>query len=208
VGLLFKEVFMLTISDSAIARLQAAIDAKPEPDLAVRLSIIGRGPEGFRYDFRMVFGADKRDDDARVECGKFSLLIDSESWPNLDGASLDLKDDGVGFKIDNPNPVWRDPKGPAILDIIESKINPGIAIHGGHITLLDVRDDVVYLSFGGGCQGCGMASVTLKQGVHKMLKEAVPDIKDIVDMTDHALGANPFYRPGVAGQSPVSKATS
>ncbi len=199
---------MLTISDAAIARLQAAIDAKEEQGLAVRLSILGRGREGFRYDFRMVFASDRREGDVVLPCGKFDVLIDPESWPNVDGASLDLKEDGVSFKIDNPNPLWRDAKGPAVLDVIEEKINPGIAIHGGHVTLLDVRDDVVYISFGGGCQGCGMANVTLKQGVHKMLKEAVPEIRDIVDMTDHALGANPFYRPGVAGQSPVGKASS
>ena len=199
---------MLTISEAAVGRLQTAINAKEDKNLAVRLSIYGRGREGFRYDFRMVFADDLHDDDTVISCGDFNLLIDPTSWQDIDGSSLDLKDDGTGFKIDNPNPVWHDPKGPAILDVIETKVNPGIAIHGGHITLLDVKDDVVYLSFGGGCQGCGMANVTLKQGVHKMLKEAVPDIKDIVDMTDHALGANPFYRPGVAGQSPVSQSAS
>jgi Fe/S biogenesis protein NfuA len=93
-----------------------------------------------------------------------------------------------------------------ILEIIDNKINPGVAMHGGQVTLIDVRDDVVYISFGGGCQGCGMANVTLKQGVHKMLQEAVPDIREIVDMTDHALGVNPFYRPGMVGRSPVSSA--
>jgi Fe/S biogenesis protein NfuA len=152
----------------------------------------------------MVFQSDQRPDDTTMRLGNLDLLIDAESWANLDGAVLDLKDDGSGFKLDNPNPVWTDPKGPIILDIIENKINPGVAMHGGHVTLIDVRDDVVYISFGGGCQGCGMANVTLKQGVHKMLQEAVPDIREIVDMTDHALGANPFYRPGVAGRSPVA----
>jgi Fe/S biogenesis protein NfuA len=199
---------MLTITEAAASRLQAAIDAKEETGLAVRLTILGRGREGFRYDFRMVFQTDLQPEDVVIPTGKFDVLIDPASWPNLDGATLDLKEDGVGFKIENPNPVWTDAKGPLILDVIENKINPGVAMHGGQVTLIDVRDDVVYISFGGGCQGCGMANVTLKQGVHKMLQEAVPDIREIVDMTDHALGANPFYRPGMPGHSPVTSAPS
>jgi len=195
---------MLTITEAARNRLKAALDSKTETDLAVRLAIMGRGREGFRYDFRMVFQSDQRPDDVVIPTGQFDVLIDPESWPSLDGAELDLKEDGSGFKIDNPNPVWTDPKGPLILDVIENKINPGVAMHGGQVTLIDVRDDVVYISFGGGCQGCGLANVTLKQGVHKMLTEAVPDIRDIVDMTDHALGANPFYKPGTVGRSPVT----
>jgi Fe/S biogenesis protein NfuA len=197
-------MLMLTITEAARARLQAALDSKTETGLAVRLSIIGRGREGFRYDFRMVFQTDQRPDDVTIKAGSFDVLVDPESWLNLDEAVLDLKEDGSGFKIDNPNPVWTDPKGPLILEIIENKINPGVAMHGGQVTLIDVRDDVVYIAFGGGCQGCGMANVTLKEGVHKMLQEAVPDIREIVDMTDHALGVNPFYRPGMAGRSPVS----
>ncbi len=197
---------MLTVSDAARDKLQVAIDAKTEKNLAVRLSIFGRDKEGFRYDFRMVFQADQRPDDVVTRVGRFDLLVDPESWPNIDGASLDVKQDGSGFKIDNPNPVWRDPKGPLILDIIENRINPGVAMHGGIVTLVDVRDDVVYIAFGGGCQGCGMANVTLQQGVHKMLQEAVPDIREIVDMTDHALGINPFYRPGMGGRSAVGDA--
>src|SRR5258705_7866017 len=144
---------MLTISEAAIGRLQTAINAKEDKNLAVRLSIYGRGREGFRYDFRMVFADDQHDDDTVISCVGFNLLIDPTSWQDIDGASLDLKDDGTGFKIQNPNPVWHDPKAPVILDVIQTKVNPGIAIHGGHITLLDVKDDVVYLSFGGGCQG-------------------------------------------------------
>lgn len=196
---------MLTITPAAIEKLQAAIDAKQGENIAVRLTIIGRGKEGFRYDFRMVFTSDRKADDQVIGCDGFDVYVDAESWAHLDGATLGLKADESGFNIENPNHVWSDSKGPAILDVIDSKINPGVALHGGHVSLVDVRDDVVYISFGGGCQGCGMANITLKQGVHRMLREAVPDIKDIVDMTDHALGINPFYRQGMAGQSPVVK---
>jgi Fe/S biogenesis protein NfuA len=79
--------------------------------------------------------------------------------------------------------------------LIETAINPAIEGHGGFIDLVDVKDKVVYLSMGGGCQGCGMADVTLKQGIEALLRDEIPDIADIVDATDHAAGDNPFYTP-------------
>jgi Fe/S biogenesis protein NfuA len=68
-------------------------------------------------------------------------------------------------------------------------------MHGGHVSLVDVKDDIAYLQFGGGCQGCGMVDVTLKQGVEVMLREAVPELKAVMDVTDHAGGQNPYYQP-------------
>jgi Fe/S biogenesis protein NfuA len=193
---------MFTITPAALEKLKSHLAAKSEADLAVRLAIIGRGQEGFRYDFRIIFQRDQLPTDQIIPFDGFNVVVDPESVPHLDGTVLDLKDDG-GFRIDNPNPVWEDEQGPAVLELIESKINPAVAMHGGKVSLVDVRDGVVYISFGGGCQGCGMANVTLKEGVHKMLHEAVPGIRDIVDMTDHALGTNPYFRPGMVGQSAV-----
>ena len=69
-----------------------------------------------------------------------------------------------------------------------------MAGHGGQVSLVDVRDNVVYVKLSGGCQGCGMASVTLKQGIERMLTEAFPQITEVVDATDHALGADPYYQ--------------
>jgi Fe-S cluster biogenesis protein NfuA len=79
-----------------------------------------------------------------------------------------------------------------------------VGSHGGWVSLLDVRDDVVYIQLGGGCQGCGMADVTLKQGIEVRIREVVPSIKDVVDSTDHAGGTNPYYRPAKGGASPYS----
>jgi Fe/S biogenesis protein NfuA len=200
---MMKGKTMITITPQAMEKLKAHLAAKTEPDLAVRLAVMGRGKEGFRYDFRIIFHRDQLPADQVVSCDGFDLIIDADSTRFLEGAVLDLKEDG-GFKIENPNPVWEDAQGPAVLDVIEGKINPAVAMHGGRVSLIDVRDGIVYISFGGGCQGCGMANVTLKQGVHKMLHEAVPGIKDIVDITDHAIGANPYFRPGMVGQSPAA----
>ena len=83
-----------------------------------------------------------------------------------------------------------------IQKLLEEEINPAVAGHGGHIELLDFMNNKVYLRMGGGCQGCGMASVTLKQGVERMIKEHFPQVEEIVDTTDHAKGGNPYYQPG------------
>ena len=101
--------------------------------------------------------------------------------------------------MDNPN-VRRlgetEPTGELadrVKQVLETRVNPAVASHGGQISLVDVDDADVYLELGGGCQGCGMARVTLKQGVEKMLREAIPDIGEIHDVTDHAAGTNPYY---------------
>ncbi len=79
--------------------------------------------------------------------------------------------------------------------VLDTQINPGVAGHGGKISLLDVKGDAIYIQMGGGCQGCGSASVTLKQGVERALAQYVPEVKHVFDTTDHASGKNPFYSP-------------
>ena len=78
-------------------------------------------------------------------------------------------------------------------DEADEKINPAIASHGGQVSLADIQDNKVFLQFGGGCQGCGMVDVTLKQGVEVMIKEAVPEVAEVLDITDHEKGVNPYY---------------
>jgi Fe-S cluster biogenesis protein NfuA len=77
--------------------------------------------------------------------------------------------------------------------IFDTRINPMVASHGGHVDLIDVQDGVVMLRMQGGCQGCGMASVTLRQGIEKTLRQLAPDVAGVVDITDHTSGANPYF---------------
>ena len=95
-----------------------------------------------------------------------------------------------------------DPEVAAVHTLLEEQINPSVAAHGGHISLIDVKDHNAYIRLEGGCQGCGMADVTLKQGVEQAIKEAVPTIIEVLDCTDHAGGTNPFYEPDKGGMSP------
>jgi Fe/S biogenesis protein NfuA len=82
-----------------------------------------------------------------------------------------------------------------VQELIDSMINPAVAGHGGFVELVDVQDNRVYLQMGGGCQGCGAADVTLKQGIERLIKEEIPEIEEVLDTTDHASGDNPYYQP-------------
>ena len=82
-----------------------------------------------------------------------------------------------------------------IQKILDEMINPAVASHGGYVELLDVKENVAYLKLGGGCQGCGMVNVTLKQGIEATLKEEIPQLAGVIDQTDHAGGSNHYYQP-------------
>ena len=82
-----------------------------------------------------------------------------------------------------------------VQQVLDAEINPQVAMHGGVIDLLDVKGNTLFIRMGGGCQGCGSATATLKQGVEKILRERIPEIGEILDTTDHAAGRNPYYAP-------------
>ena len=105
----------------------------------------------------------------------------------------------VDFRDAVPKPGLDTPEGITIQKLLDENVNPAVAGHGGHIALVDVQADTVYIRLEGGCQGCGMADVTLKQGVEVEIKNAVPSIVAVLDVTDHAGGSNPYYQPGKGG---------
>jgi Fe/S biogenesis protein NfuA len=83
-----------------------------------------------------------------------------------------------------------------VQDLIDTMINPAVAGHGGFVELIDVQDNRVYLTMGGGCQGCGAADVTLKAGIERLIKEELPEVSEVLDTTDHSQGTNPYYTAG------------
>ena len=198
---------MLTLTEAASKKIMALMESEAQKDLVLRIAVRGRGPGGFRYELKFVDENERGAEDTVIDAGEgVHVVVDSESVETLKGATVDFVD-GVyesGFKIDNPNPLWADPKAQSIQEVIDAQINPGVAMHGGHVSLLDVKDNIAYIALGGGCQGCGMADVTLKQGIEVMIKEAVPEITQIIDSTDHAAGNNPYYQPSKGGQSPLA----
>lgn len=196
---------MITVSENAKQKIVETMAQKEAHGMALRLAIAGRGPFGFHYALGFVPIEEQTADDTVVDLGDLIVLVDAESAPKLLDSALDYVEDphNPGFKIDNPNPLWTDPLAQAVQETVDNKINPGIAAHGGFVILLDVKDDIAYIQFGGGCQGCGMASVTLKDGVEATILKEVPQIKQILDTTDHAEGKNPYYRPGTSGPRPT-----
>jgi len=197
---------MLTLTEAASKKILDLMAADDQNGVALRVAVQGRGPGGFRYELKFVGEDEKRPEDTVFESGGVQVVVGPESEGNLKGSTIDFID-GIyesGFKIDNPNPLWDDPKAQKVQDVIDSQINPGVGMHGGHVSLLDVKDDIAYIALGGGCQGCGMVDVTLKQGIETAIKEAVPEIHQIIDSTDHAAGQNPFYQPSKGGQSPFA----
>ncbi|MGH2606552.1 MAG: iron-sulfur cluster assembly accessory protein, partial [Anaerolineales bacterium] len=196
---------MITISQRAVDQFKSLMQAKGQAGAALRLSINGRGLGGFRHELRFVSLQSRSADDDAVEIGGLTVLIGRDAAEKLEGASIDYVEEQFrsGFQIDNPNPLWTDPVSLAVQEVIDKQINPGVAVHGGYVSLLEVRDRVAYVALGGGCQGCGLADVTLKKGIDVMIREAVPDIEQVVDTTDHAAGTNPYYQPAKGGQSPL-----
>ena len=82
-----------------------------------------------------------------------------------------------------------------VQSLLENEINPALGAHGGWVELIDVKKNAVYLKLGGGCQGCQSASMTLKMGIEKVIREKIPEVGEILDTTDHAAGRNPYYQP-------------
>jgi Fe/S biogenesis protein NfuA len=186
---------MVEFTEAAREKITEIIEAKAQDDMMLRMQIMGRGPGGFLYSLRFVPADEKSPDDIELNMESFHVLIDQNSAQNLEGSTVDYKDDKFqrGFSVDNPNPLWEDPTAQSIQDVLDSKVNPGISSHGGFVSLVEFKEDTAYIAFGGGCQGCGLVDVTLKQGVEVMIRESVPEVQNIVDMTDHASGDQPYY---------------
>ncbi len=185
----------LIFTDRAISQIEELKQLEEEQDIALRIAVQGKTKDGFKYAIGFVLGSDLEESDAVVDLEVMRVFVDQDSQPVLQGASVDFVTEGeqTGFKIDNPNPLYSSPLAEVVEQVILDKINPGVAGHGGFIELVDVKDDVAFIRFGGGCQGCGMANVTLRNGVEVMIKHEVPEIARVVDVTEHEKGGNPYY---------------
>ena len=143
------------------------------------------------------------------EDGVVLLEMEGSAFSLLDGIANMLRHyvpevrDVVDFRDALPKPGLETPEGEAIQRILDEQINPAVASHGGHISLVDVQENTAYIRLEGGCQGCGMADVTLKQGVETTILREVPAITSVLDATDHAGGENPYFQPGKDGMSPM-----
>lgn len=192
---------LLTISDAARARVLEVRGGESEPEtLALWLEVTGSTGTAYTYDmyFRRIDEAGELD---VVQHGDdLSVVVPSEHVDKIRGATLDLS--GGGMVLQNPNAPQLppmpdldldDPIVAKIVEVLAVQVNPAIASHGGFAELVAVEETRAYLRMGGGCQGCGMAAATLSQGIEVAILDAVPEIEEVVDITDHAGGTNPYY---------------
>ena len=191
---------MVQISESAQSHFRRLIEREALPGLGVRLSAVHPGTP--RADVRLEFAepGDLQGDEWAVDCEGFTLWLDASSVRYLDGAEIDYTQQATGgqLQIRAPRIKGEAPASDASLIervqwVVEHEVNPQLAQHRGHVSVQEVTaDGVVVLRFGGGCHGCGMADVTLKQGIEKTLMEKVPGVTAVRDATDHASGDAPY----------------
>lgn len=195
---------ILTITDVArdkILEVRAAEDGADT--LALWVTVTGETAGAYTYDMSFRALDDAGQIDVVQHHDDLPVVIDGDSVEALAGATLDFA--ATGMVMQNPNkpaprvvaaPPVADLSGAvaqAVLAILEQEINPAIASHGGRADLVAVEDSIAYLRLSGGCQGCGMASVTLSQGIEVAILDNVAEITEVVDVTDHASGANPYF---------------
>jgi len=189
---------IVTVTETAREKvLEILDDQKIRGRGAIRIEVQGRGASGFNYGMSLEEDATPESGDQVQDEGEFKILVGADTAPRLRGATVDFVGQlmGGGFRIENPNSAWDDPTAEAVQRLIDSQINPGVAAHGGQVELIDVKDNTVYVRLSGGCQGCGMVDVTLRQGIETLIKQELPQIVRVVDTTDHAGGSNPYFQP-------------
>lgn len=195
----------LAIEPDALAMIIEIRDNEPGDDeFALLMEINGIQGFQFQYELSFVPVTDAGEGDVVERYDGLAVILRERDLPNLDGATLKIGE--AGLSIENPNGpsptmpgsvpgTLEGPLAEQVQTILETQINPAIASHGGGARLVSIdEDNVVYLELLGGCQGCGLASVTLRQGIEKTLREAIPEITGVEDATDHAHGENPYYQ--------------
>jgi Fe/S biogenesis protein NfuA len=208
-----KQENVLEISQTAVDKIAEMIATRGGEPQAVRV-VVHMTAAGGQSEFAFVPVDDKKDTDTVLDTGPFMMFFDPMAAEKLKGAKVDYDETkySTGFHIEYINPLagyldsrrkdWGDdPVANKVQQVVDEKINPGVAGHGGWVVLLDVQGDTAYIEMGGGCQGCAISQMTLKDGIERIVTEEVPQIKQVLDKTDHAGGQNPYYADHAAASS-------
>lgn len=192
---------MIDISERAQQHFLRLLSQQGIENLSIRLRVTAPGTPGANCELEFCEPADLAGGEWTIECSGFNFHVDGDSARWLDNATIDFEPTATGGQLNIRAPKIKGDVPGAEAGLIErvqyvldAEVNPMLASHGGKVSLLEiVAEGVVLLQFGGGCHGCGMVDVTLKQGVEKTLIERVPEITAVRDATDHAVGETPYY---------------
>ena len=191
----------VVVSESAITYLKDLLSSQEEP---TNIKIFVSDPGTMNAETCIVYCkvGEEEEDDILMDINEISIYLESESLPFLEDCKVDYHPDKFGgqLTIRAPNAKIPNLKEDSSIEekinyYLYSEINPSLASHGGEVSLVEVIDSgKAVLRFGGGCQGCGMVDLTLKNGVEKTLKDNIPELTEIVDSTDHSFKDNAFYK--------------
>ena len=205
---------LVTLTPEAHKVVREALGQEPDPaTLALWLEVRGVQGGSFVYDLYFQASSDADEGDARLEQEGIAIIVPSGSIERLRGARLEWSEEGGGgLVLVNPNSPTLEEAAPnvppevlaqgvtgalaqRVVGVLEQSVNPAIASHGGRADLVALNDEdgTAYLRLSGGCQGCAMSQMTLRQGIETALLEEVPELTRILDVTDHGSGENPFY---------------
>jgi Fe/S biogenesis protein NfuA len=192
---------MIEISSNAQSYFRRLLEQQEEPGLGLRIRVIDPGTPRANCDLQFCPAGSEVDTDRTVEFAGFKLHVSADSIEWLAEAEIDFEESAAGgqLSIKAPNIKGAMPGedadlGDRIAWVLETEINPGLASHGGMVSLQEITAQrEVVLRFGGGCHGCGMVDVTLREGIEKTLKQHFPEISGVRDATDHSTGENPYY---------------
>ena len=203
---------MIELTDGARAKIQSLVEAEVVRDPALRIGLLRsdepHSPLGRAYDISLVEREDKAKTEIAINLDGIRVLRTLDPSDLLSGAEIDWSDEAGGFTVESeadrrrraapaparPAGAFADnPLADRVQAVFDTLINPRIAMHGGAVELVDVADDVIYVRMSGGCQGCAASALTLRQGVERMVMEEVPEVREVVDLTDHTAGVNPYY---------------
>jgi len=198
---------MLTFTDRARDLVLTYLQASGGELEALRIAPQAGSPVAPRFDLTLVSMSERVEGEIQVEGPGFPVLMKMGDSGRLEGATVDFVErvEESGFEVRlaggapaaAPSRTNGAPQGEIadrVRAILDAQVNPAIASHGGMISLVQVEGTEIYVEMSGGCQGCAMSRMTLRQGVERMLRQAVPDLTAVHDVTDHAAGANPFFQ--------------
>ena len=193
---------MIQIHDSAQQYFKHLIEQQDAEGLGLHIAVSQPGTPGASCELSFCLPDEISAGDSRIEYPGFDMFVDAASEPWLDNAELEFVENATGGElvVKAPNIKGQEPAADAPLKqrvqyVLDARINPSVASHGGVVSLVDVdQQGVVTLRFGGGCHGCGQVSVTLQDGVEKTLRSEIPEVTAVRDVTDHSTGENPYYQ--------------